>query len=182
MISNGVSRENALLNPSPEEESLVSLMTARLPRHAKMANLYGLSNIGHTIYMPTKVASLNEIPVGKMLHVKVMGEDILLSNVDGKIYATSNRCGHQNASLAKGTLNGEIVTCPLHRATFDVKTGKNLTGPQLMMSPEVMQKLPPEMIQMFQKTGEILSEIEVEPLKTYKVMVERDSIFVDRHQ
>jgi len=106
-----------------------------------------------------EVAKLSEIPVGRMKHVKAFDEDILLSNVNGTIYATQNRCGHQNASLAKGTLNGHVVTCPLHAATFDVRTGKNLTGPQLMMSQEVMQKLPQEMLVMFKRTGEILSEI-----------------------
>jgi len=127
-----------------------------------------------------EVAKLSEIPMGKMRHIKAFDEDILLSNVNGTIYATTNRCGHQNASLAKGTLNGHVVTCPLHGATFDVRTGKDLTGPQLMMSPEIMQKLPPEMIAMFKKTGEILSEIEIQPLKTFAVEVKGDSIFVNR--
>ena len=127
-----------------------------------------------------EVAKLSEIPVGKMKHVKAFDEDILLSNVNGTIYATQNRCGHQNASLARGTLSGHVVTCPLHAATFDVRTGKNLTGPQLIMPPEVMQKLPQEMLVMFKKTGEILSEIEVQPLKTFVVDVKGDSIFVSR--
>jgi nitrite reductase/ring-hydroxylating ferredoxin subunit len=130
--------------------------------------------------MSVEVAKLSEVPVGKMKHVKAHNKNILLSNVDGKIYATSNRCGHQNASLSKGSLNGHVVTCPLHSATFDVKTGKNLTGPQLLMSPEVMQKLPQEMLAMFKRTGEILSEIEIEPLTTYKVEVKGDSIFVEK--
>jgi nitrite reductase/ring-hydroxylating ferredoxin subunit len=127
-----------------------------------------------------EVAKLSDIPVGKMKHVRAFEEVILLSNVNGTIYATQNRCGHQNASLAKGTLNGHVVSCPLHAATFDVRTGKNLTGPQLMMSSEMMQKLPQEMIAMFKKTGEILSEIEVQPLKTFLVDVKGDSIFVSR--
>ncbi|HXQ92838.1 MAG TPA: Rieske 2Fe-2S domain-containing protein [Nitrososphaerales archaeon] len=127
-----------------------------------------------------EVAKLSEIPVGRMKHVKAFDEDILLSNVNGTIYATQNRCGHQNASLAKGTLNGHVVTCPLHAATFDVRTGKNLTGPQLMMSQEVMQKLPQEMLVMFKRTGEILSEIEVQSLRTFVVDVQGDSIFVSR--
>jgi len=87
-----------------------------------------------------------------MKHVKAFGEDILLSKVDGTIYATSNRCGHQNAPLSKGTLNGYVVACPLHSATFDVRTGKNLTGPQLTIPVEIMQKLPQEMLAMFKIT------------------------------
>jgi nitrite reductase/ring-hydroxylating ferredoxin subunit len=128
-----------------------------------------------------EVAKLSEVPEGKMIHVKAFGEDILLSNVGGTVYATSNRCGHQNASLAKGKLEGHVVTCPLHAATFDVRTGKNLTGPQLMMSPEVMQKLPQEMLAMFKRTGEILSEIEIVPLNTYAVNVRGNSIFVEKN-
>ena len=129
--------------------------------------------------MTTEVIKLSEIPMGKMKVVKALNDDILLSNVGGKIYATSNRCGHQNASLAKGTLEGNVVTCPLHAAKFDVTTGQSVAGPQLMMSPDVMQKLPPEMLAMFKKTGEILSEIEVKPLKTYKVSVKGDSVILE---
>jgi hypothetical protein len=63
--------------------------------------IYCATNIGRAIPMEIEVAKLNEIPVGKMKGVKAFGEDILLSNVDGKIFATSNRCGHQNAPLAR---------------------------------------------------------------------------------
>ena len=48
------------------------------------------------------------------------------------------------------------------------------------MPQEVMQKLPQEMLAMFKKTGEILSEIDVVPLKTYTVDVKGDSIFVEK--
>ena len=112
--------------------------------------------------------------------VKAFGEDILLSNVDGKVYATSNRCGHQNASLGKGTLQGNAVTCPLHGARFDVRTGEYLSGPQMTMSPEIMQKLPPEILAMFKRTGEILSEIEVKPLKMYGVSIRGDAILLEK--
>ena len=50
-----------------------------------------------------------------------------------------------------------------------------------MMSHEVMEKLPSEMIAMFKRTGEILSEIEIVPLNTYSVNVRGDSIFVERN-
>lgn len=129
--------------------------------------------------MATKVIKLSEIPVGKMKAVKALNDDILLSNVGGKIYTTSNRCGHQNASLAKGNLEGNLVACPLHAAKFNVTTGQNVVGPQLMMPPDMVQKLPPEMLAMFRRTGEILSEIEVKPLKTYKVSVKGDSVILE---
>jgi len=39
-----------------------------------------------------------------------------------------DRCGHPNASLVMGTLQGKIVTCPLHFSRFDVTTGKKISG------------------------------------------------------
>ncbi|MDA4130535.1 MAG: Rieske 2Fe-2S domain-containing protein [Thaumarchaeota archaeon] len=129
--------------------------------------------------MPIEVAKLSEIPEGSMKRVNAFDTHILLSNVNGKIYATQDSCGHQRASLSLGTLDGELVTCPLHRAKFDVKTGENVAGISLGMPPDLMQKLPPEMIAMFQKTAEIVSDIEILPLKMYSVELKGDSIYVD---
>ena len=129
--------------------------------------------------MEVEVAKVTEIPLGSMKRVRAYDQDILLSNVDGRIYATSNRCGHSNASLARGALQGKAVTCPLHGAKFDVTTGKNLSGPQLSMPQEVVQKLPQEMLAMMEKTADIISEIQVEPLKTYKVGIRGVSVFLE---
>lgn len=130
--------------------------------------------------MSIEVAKISEIPVGTMKRVTAFNEHILLSNVGGKIYATQNDCGHQRASLARGTLEGNIVTCPLHGAKFDVTTGVNVAGIQVRMPQEMMQKLPPEMVAMFQRTTEIISDIEIRPLRRYKVEMKGDSIYLDK--
>lgn len=130
--------------------------------------------------MPVKVASKTEVPVGTMKRVTAFKEYVLLSNVGGKIYATQDDCGHQRASLSMGKLEGGVVTCPLHGAKFDVVTGKNVGGIQMRMSPELMQKLPSEMVAMFQKTSEIVSGIEIRQLKRYNVTVKGDSVYLDK--
>ena len=33
-------------------------------------------------------------------------------------------CPHQDASLYEGKLEGTCITCPLHKATFDMVTGE----------------------------------------------------------
>src|SRR5690348_16954417 len=74
-------------------------------------SLYRVTNMGHAIIkMPVEVAKVSEIPTGTMKRVTAFNEHILLSNVGGKIYATQNDCGHQRASLARGKLEGNIVT------------------------------------------------------------------------
>ena len=75
-----------------------------------------------------KVAKTNDIPAGKMKHVEVDGLEILIANVDGKFYAVGDRCPHLNAKISEGTLNNNIVTCPRHLSTFDLTTGRVISG------------------------------------------------------
>ena len=71
-----------------------------------------------------RVADKSELPANKMIMVVVGGKEVLLANVDGSYYAIANKCSHLGGSLAKGSLEGCIVTCPRHGAQFDVKTGQ----------------------------------------------------------
>src|SRR5512146_1638480 len=75
------------------------------------------------------VAQVADIPPGSMKCVAVDRERVLLAHVDGRIYAISDICGHRNAPLSRGRLDGYHVECPLHFAMFDVRTGKFVDGP-----------------------------------------------------
>jgi nitrite reductase/ring-hydroxylating ferredoxin subunit len=75
-----------------------------------------------------KVAKTFDVSEGKMKHVEVDGIELLIANVEGKFYAVGDRCPHLNAKLSEGTLNKTIVTCPRHLSTFDVTTGRVISG------------------------------------------------------
>jgi nitrite reductase/ring-hydroxylating ferredoxin subunit len=75
-----------------------------------------------------KVAKTTDIPLGKMKHAEVDGLEILIANVEGKFYAVGDRCPHLNAKVSEGTLNKTIVTCPRHLSSFDVITGRAISG------------------------------------------------------
>ena len=77
----------------------------------------------------TPVANIADIPPGAMKCVAVDRERVLIANVDGIFHAISDICGHRNAPLSRGRLDGAIVECPLHFAQFDVRTGKFVDGP-----------------------------------------------------
>jgi 3-phenylpropionate/trans-cinnamate dioxygenase ferredoxin subunit len=79
-----------------------------------------------------KVAETSEIPIGNLKMVKLEGREILITNVDGNYYAVGNRCTHAGGDLSKGSLNGNIVTCPRHGSKFDVTTGKVVSGPKIL--------------------------------------------------
>ena len=75
------------------------------------------------------VITTSELSPGAMTWVVIDRERVLIANVEGVFYALRDACGHQQAPLSRGTLAGHVVECPLHFATFDVRTGKLLDGP-----------------------------------------------------
>jgi len=60
---------------------------------------------------------------GQMAEVQVGEERVLLARVDGKYYAAQALCPHLNGRLSRGTLNGTVVTCPVHGSQFDLQDG-----------------------------------------------------------
>ncbi len=77
-----------------------------------------------------KVAEASEIPIGQMRLVKLGDKEILIANVDGSYHAMGGRCTHAGADLSKGSLDGNIIICPKHKAKFDVTTGKVVYRPK----------------------------------------------------
>ena len=75
------------------------------------------------------VTPASELAPGSMKWVVVDRERVLIANVEGAFYALRDMCGHRGAPLSMGALVGHVIECPLHYATFDVRTGKLLSGP-----------------------------------------------------
>jgi chlorite dismutase len=73
--------------------------------------------------------ALSEVPEGAATVVYSGGEQVALFNIGGRIYAIDNRCSHANGPLAEGTLDGTMVTCPLHDSQFDLATGQPTRAP-----------------------------------------------------
>ena len=117
----------ASLNPtelakmSIEVKSKAPHVPADLPARARASS--GPARSGFE-----KVAATSEIPIGSMKQVNVGGVDVMLANVNGTLYALSNKCTHAGGPLAKGKLEGFVVQCPLHGSKFDVRTGA-VVGP-----------------------------------------------------
>ncbi len=61
--------------------------------------------------------------------VQVAGQRILVCLVEGQFYAVAGTCSHAGQSLATGKLRGFEVSCPLHGARFDVRSGACTAAP-----------------------------------------------------
>ena len=71
-----------------------------------------------------KVANKHSLKEGDMLKVEANGKQIVLSMVEGKVYAIDEICTHEGGPLDEGELNGYDLKCPWHYAVFDVRNGK----------------------------------------------------------
>jgi nitrite reductase/ring-hydroxylating ferredoxin subunit len=77
-----------------------------------------------------EVTWAGELAEGQMRSLRAdTGLWIALARVDGSLVAFSEQCTHRSCSLARGELEGPVVTCPCHGAEFDVRTGAELAGP-----------------------------------------------------
>lgn len=71
-------------------------------------------------------SALDEHGVAKAV---VNGLSVALYVVEGEYFATADLCTHGQASLSDGYLDGELIECPLHQGTFNVKTGAAVDAP-----------------------------------------------------
>ena len=109
------------------------------------------------------VAAENELAVGTMKAVSVEGKEVLLARTQDGFYAVGNICPHMKGKLSKGTLEGNIVTCPRHGSQFDITTGENvrwLKGKGVISQAAKIMK-PPRGIESYKvelKNGRVLIE------------------------
>jgi nitrite reductase/ring-hydroxylating ferredoxin subunit len=66
---------------------------------------------------------VGELPPGAMRRVTRGDLDVLLAHTSDGIVAVDDRCPHMSAPLSIGSLDGCVVSCPLHEGRFDLATG-----------------------------------------------------------
>lgn len=81
--------------------------------------------------MQVRVGSVQDVPEGRMRVFDVAGTKVNVASTNGNLYAFDDTCTHTGCSLARGKLEGTIVTCACHGSQFDVMTGAVLRGPAL---------------------------------------------------
>lgn len=103
-----------------------------------------------------RVAGTGDISAGQIIPVEAKGQKLLLAQVGSDYFAAQRKCPHLGFNLCRGSLDGGAVVCPLHKARFDLVTGKIERDPKLLF------------IKMTAKSD----------LTTYPVRVEGDDVLV----
>jgi nitrite reductase (NADH) large subunit len=103
-----------------------------------------------------RVASVADVPTDGGIAIRHGGAQIALFHAGGSWYATQNLCPHKREMvLARGIVGDQAgapkVACPLHKNTFDLQTGRCLSGNELeiatfpvrVQGEDVFVELPP---------------------------------------
>ncbi len=73
-----------------------------------------------------------DLKEGELRGLKIEGQWIMVANHQGEYYGLDAACAHSGYPLFKGTLSPEgVITCGLHYAKFDCKTGCVVSRPRI---------------------------------------------------
>lgn len=65
------------------------------------------------------VASSQDLLIGKILKVRLLGQDVVLWRDGEKAVAWEDRCPHRGASLSRGWIEKDALVCPYHGLAFN---------------------------------------------------------------
>ena len=66
----------------------------------------------------------NELQELKLVKTDVNGHSIVLTTINGTVYAMDSVCSHEGGPLEDGTLESYDLICPWHQGIFDIRSAK----------------------------------------------------------
>ena len=83
---------------------------------------------------------VDQIPFGEGRAFGVDGEQVAVFRLrDGTLRALSAVCPHRGGPIADGTIDREVVMCPLHQHAFSLETGCSSTGAEPLRTYRVQE-------------------------------------------
>ena len=76
-----------------------------------------------------EVCAERDLSDGEKIAFEIGEQRVMLARVDGHLYAIGAVCSHERAFLDEGTLVENVIYCPLHYSSFDVRNGCVLGPP-----------------------------------------------------
>lgn len=66
----------------------------------------------------------NELQERKLVRTDVNDHSIVLTMINGTVYAMDSVCSHEGGPLEDGTLESYNLICPWHQGIFDIRSAK----------------------------------------------------------
>ncbi len=71
----------------------------------------------------------DEVEEEDVMPAEIDGREIAIYRVEGRFYASTDRCTHGDARLSEGLVIDDVIECPLHQGRFCVRDGRALSPP-----------------------------------------------------
>ncbi|MFX0103734.1 MAG: Rieske (2Fe-2S) protein [Candidatus Hodarchaeota archaeon] len=91
------------------------------------------------------------------VRVDVNTKNVVIFKVDNEFFSIDRYCTHTKGDLLNAGLEGKVVVCPVHEATFNLETGQ--LAPNEYLSPHLARV--------------------IKPTKVYPVIVKGEEIFIE---
>lgn len=76
-----------------------------------------------------RVMRLDELPPGRIALVLRDGVQLAVTRAGDELFAVVNECTHAGTSFERGRAAACQLTCPMHGARFDLRSGACLNAP-----------------------------------------------------
>jgi anthranilate 1,2-dioxygenase ferredoxin subunit len=96
-----------------------------------------------------RLCSRDEVAEGSAIRIESGDLTLAVYRVADLYYVTDDHCTHGPGSLSEGYLDGHRIECDFHNGAFDIRTGEVLAPPCMV------------------------------PVKTYRVAVEGEDVFIE---
>lgn len=96
-----------------------------------------------------RLCSRDEVAEGSAIRIESGDLTLAVYRVADMYYVTDDHCTHGPGSLSEGYLDGHRIECDFHNGAFDIRTGEVLAPPCMV------------------------------PVKTYRVVLEGEDVFIE---
>lgn len=76
-----------------------------------------------------EAAKLSDIAESGIYKLKLKGEPLILTRVNGEVFCVIDRCSHEDVPLSLGCIKGDRIKCSYHGSHFSLRTGEPTDEP-----------------------------------------------------
>jgi nitrite reductase (NADH) small subunit len=80
------------------------------------------------------VGTISEFTAGQGRMVVVDGRHVAVFRLGDEFFALDNMCLHRGGPLCEGPIANNVVTCPWHGWSYEIKTGTMVQDPRVGVS------------------------------------------------
>ncbi|MPZ48351.1 MAG: Rieske 2Fe-2S domain-containing protein [Dehalococcoidia bacterium] len=121
-------------------------------------------------------------PRGSLQWITAGDIDFCVTRIDGAVRVVEDRCPHMAVPLSYGAIEGCVVTCPQHRARFDLSDYSLVTAPIMgggnrEAATAAAAPIDPEAAARAARRSQMMASVRTKPLVVFAVLQRDGNIY-----